>query len=66
MAVNHDRDWNVSAIQGKHADYIAAAEVSEWLTFNNPVEQDVMIECDQYATRLFPSNPTCDTNEYFP
>lgn len=66
MAINHDKDWNVSAIQGKHADYIAAAEVSEWLTFNNPVEQDVMIECDQYDSRLFPWSNTCDVSEYYP
>ena len=66
MAVNHYREWKVRAIQGDHADFTAEREESEWVTFHNPVEQDVTIECDQYAHRLFPWNDTCRLSEYYP
>merc|ERR1740133_37131 len=40
----------------------------EWLTFDNPVAQDVMMECDQHDKRMFPKtkDDACKDSEYSP
>lgn len=56
-------DWKVASIEGNPATYTAGTQQNGFISFEQPVEQDVVIDCVQYHSRLFPSG--CD-NEYTP
>lgn len=56
-------DWKMHSIDGNPAEFTSTGRSSGWLTFKNDVEQDVVLECTQWSSRLFP--PGCK-NKYQP
>ena len=56
-------DWKISNIEGNPSEYTASTQQNGFISFVQPVQQDVVIDCVQYHSRLFPSG--CK-NEYTP
>ena len=61
ITVNHWRDdWKISAVEGSDLVYDTLwGDLNSWITIDNPVEQEVLLECIQNDARLFPGN--CDS-----
>tara|TARA_B110001450_G_C17578375_1_gene463822 strand:+ start:252 stop:704 length:453 start_codon:yes stop_codon:yes gene_type:complete len=50
-------DWKTTAVQGADFKYdVLWGDLNTWLTIDNPIEQEVAIECYQNSNRLFPMN----------
>ena len=56
LSVNLFRDdWKVTTVQGEDFKYdVLWGDLNTWLTVDNPVEQEVVIECYQNNERMFP------------
>lgn len=57
ITVNHWRsDWKVSSIEGSDLKFNTLwGNKNTWITIDNPVEQEVLLECYQNDARLFPA-----------
>jgi len=65
--INHTQKWQVEKLDGDKQVYASSQQRHQWITFNNPVEQDVMVECDQYNSRYWPlHNNQCSAQKDYP
>lgn len=62
---HYREDWKFASIEGNHAEYTSNQQNSEFISFYNPVDQHVVIDCLQWEKRLFPAGERCN-NEYTP
>ena len=58
LTVNHWRDdWKVTSVEGSDFKYDTMwGDLNTWLTIDNPVEQEVLLECIQNDARLSSGN----------
>ena len=62
---HYNENWLTSKIGGDHSTYEPNTQVQEWLKFDNPVTQDIIIECQQFARKLWPEGH-CTSQKWFP
>jgi hypothetical protein len=60
---HYREDWNIHSLEGNPANFQSTTQESEWISFHNSEQQDVVLECTQWDKRLFP--PSCK-NEFTP
>jgi len=65
LTVNWFRDdWKITEVEGDSLQWSVTktfgSDLNSWIEVNNPVEQDVILECHQNPARMFPDS--CDSD----
>lgn len=65
LAIAHyNVDWQINEISGERTVYSPDYQQHSWISFDNPTTQDVLVECDAYTSRLWPSDDCKNQHNY--